>query len=265
MVSRRKKLIIVYGDGMDKYANYLMQLISSKDDVEDTVGIPDGSVEATIWGEKDYESSVHSLSSSTFVLFVGVGPVATRARANMEWRYGELGMHFGWLGTQACMYVDDSLNRENYGEFVRKCKEYGQSFNGGIGLLEGYQVDSEPVVLADEDVLVERVDEQGESDKRNEERHDTASEKWRAIVDEESDAVHGRDEEDAPSAEIVPVANPMAIVGAIKTPFRAIAGAFDRVGANIGALVSSGESRDRQYTLLTRIVYLEWLPEFMGV
>ncbi len=264
---QKKKLIIVYSEGLDKYANYLMQLISSRDDGDSIVGVPDGSVEAAIWGEKEYESSVHSLSSSTFIIFVGDGPIAMRARANMTWRIDELGMHFGWLGTQACMYVDDALNRENYGEFVKRCEEYGQTFHGGIGPLEGYQKDDEPITLRAEDVIIEQVDESKPADDKSGRTPNLASDKWRAIMRGEndpevitSDVVNNASRRDA-----TPTENSLDLFGIVTTPFRAIAEALDVAGANLAAFVSSGESRDRQYTLLARIVYIGCLSEFMGV
>lgn len=263
---QRKKLIIVYSEGLDKYANYLMQLISSRDDGDSIVGVPDGSVEAAIWGEKEYESSVHSLSSSTFVIFVGDGPIAMRARANMNWRIDELGMHFGWLGTQACMYVDNALNRENYGEFVKRCEEYGQLFSGGIGLLEGFRKDDESVALRDKDVVVNQAGEDVATDSRNGGPQELASEKWRAIMDEEDDSKSTADDKNTDTRrEIVLEVHPLGFLGVVTTPLKAVAEVFDAAGANLAALVSSGESRDRQYTLLARIVYLNGLSEFMGV
>ena len=53
-----KKLIIVCDNKTEKYGNYLLQLISSKDDTEnDVVGIEDGTVEAVVWSEKNYRDN----------------------------------------------------------------------------------------------------------------------------------------------------------------------------------------------------------------
>ena len=137
-MSLKKKLIIVCDDDTKKYATYLMQLISSRDDAEDVVGIKDGTVDATIWDEKHYQNNLGTLTTSTYILFVGNGKVAKLARENMTHAFDEIGMHYGWLGTQGCMYVDDaSLDRGNYSEFESLCARYGKDFGRGIALLEG--------------------------------------------------------------------------------------------------------------------------------
>lgn len=51
-----KNLIIVYEEATKVAADYLMQLLSLKDDKEngEIVGCPDGVVKAAIWSEKHY-------------------------------------------------------------------------------------------------------------------------------------------------------------------------------------------------------------------
>ncbi len=56
------KLIIVYNKDTQKYANYMLQLISLKDDEDgNVIGSQDGSVEAAVWSEKEYEDKMRCL------------------------------------------------------------------------------------------------------------------------------------------------------------------------------------------------------------
>lgn len=100
----RKSLIIVCGDSDRKYATYIQQLISAFDDEGDEiVGTRDGSVDAVVWDEKHYLDNMKKLNSSNHILFIGDTNVAKEARCNMDVRFDELGMSYGWLGTQAFM------------------------------------------------------------------------------------------------------------------------------------------------------------------
>ena len=236
----KKKLIIVSDDDTKKYATYLMQLISSKDDCEEIVGIKDGSVDATIWSEKQYLDSLGTLTTSTYVLFVGNGKAAKLARENMQHEFDELGMHYGWLGTQGCMYVDDaSLNRDNYPEFEALCDKYGKEFGGAIALLESKTADDDEAQAAASpaaEVIVEPVpDDQAE-------------------------------EADGPNAEhkgLVRV-DPGAFARKAIAPFKAVARVAYRATVRVGALVSSREARDRQYTVLALVMYRDGLSRFLG-
>ena len=224
----KKKLIIVSDDDTKKYATYLMQLISSKDDCEEIVGIKDGSVDATIWSEKQYLDSLGTLTTSTYVLFVGNGKAAKLARENMQHEFDEL------------MYVDDaSLNRDNYPEFEALCDKYGKEFGGAIALLESKTADDDEAQAAASpaaEVIVEPVpDDQAE-------------------------------EADEPNAEhkgLVRV-DPGAFARKAIAPFKAVARVADRATVRVGALVSSREARDRQYTVLALVMYRDGLSRFLG-
>ncbi len=130
------KLIIVCDDSTEKYANYLLQLVSAKDDEDgEIVGTKDGSVEATIWNEVQYEDNKPKLSSKAYVLFMGDSKLARARRETMTERYHEVGMHYGWLGSQAFLYVDDkSLNADNYEDFKEICEKYGKEFKKDLDL-----------------------------------------------------------------------------------------------------------------------------------
>ena len=68
------KLIIVCDESTQEYANYLRQLVSSKDDEEnEVVGTKDGSVDAVVWLEKDYVANmVLFLLANMFFLSVKI-------------------------------------------------------------------------------------------------------------------------------------------------------------------------------------------------
>lgn len=236
----KKKLIIVSDDDTKKYATYLMQLISSKDDCEEIVGIKDGSVDATIWSEKQYLDSLGTLTTSTYVLFVGNGKAAKLARENMLHEFDKLGMHFGWLGTQGCMYVDDaSLNRDNYSEFEALCEKYGKEFGGAIALLESKAAEIDEAQAA-EIPAAELVVELTPDDQAEEADEPNAGHKGLVRVD------------------------PGAFARKAIAPFKAVARVADRASVRVGALVSSREARDRQYTVLALVMYRDGLPRFLG-
>ena len=123
--TKLQKLIIVCDDKTKDYANYLMQLISLKDDTEDQlVGIKDGSVEAAIWTEKQYIDNQHSISSNAPILFIGDSKTAKSQRMNIVEKYNKFGMTFGWLGNRAVMYVKDAIrDRDTYVNFIEYYKE----------------------------------------------------------------------------------------------------------------------------------------------
>ena len=65
-----KKLIIVCDGKTEKYANYLRQLISLKDDTDDKIiGSKDGTVDVAVWLEKDYVANKQTVSTNQYVLF----------------------------------------------------------------------------------------------------------------------------------------------------------------------------------------------------
>lgn len=238
-MSPKKKLIIVCDDDTKKYATYLMQLVSScDDDGENVVGVKDATVDVTVWGDKQYEDSMHSLSSSTFILFVGNGKVAKTARANMALKFDELGMHYGWLGTQGCMYVDDaSLDRDNYADFEAKCREYGKLFDGQITLLGG----GSP----------------------NDSKGSTTPAEEKASA-EEASGEHAASPSGEDKAEGAVPIDPVMVAKAALIPFQFAALVADKASVRVGAFLSGREARDRQYSLLAFIMYRDGLSKFLG-
>lgn len=114
-----KKLVIVCDDKTKSYGNYLMALISAKDDKGDTiVGIKDGSVSAVIWNEKDFAANEPKLSSQEHILFFGDSKQAKSQRRGLNVKFDKYGMHYGWLGKRAVLFVDRTITDvEEYNEF----------------------------------------------------------------------------------------------------------------------------------------------------
>lgn len=124
-----KKLIIVSDEKTKPYANYLMALISANDDKEDeVVGIKDGSVEAVVWSEKDFADNEPTLSSKAYILFIGDNKLSKSQRGGMGIKFEQFGMHYGWLGKRAVMFVDRTItNCIEYDDFYQSALPYQES------------------------------------------------------------------------------------------------------------------------------------------
>ena len=230
----RKKLIIVCDDSAMEHATYLMQLISCQERDEADTSVQAGAIDVTVWSEKKYDDTLSSLTTSTYVLFIGNGKVAKRARANMPMKFDRIGMHYGWLGTQGCLFVDSlSLNRNNYAEFKELCDRYGKDFGDDPRLLGRAREEAREIPAAS--VVVEDAPGEEEGISPDEPREDSK----RGV------------------ARFAPKAVGMRI------------GSFLSSGASTirtqaGALLSNGEALRRQYNLLTLIMYRDGLPQFLG-
>ena len=111
--NEKKELIIVCDESLMEYANYLMALISQNND-------KDGTVSAAIWPPKVYKDTLPKITSNTHILFIGSFKEAKEQRKNVNSKFNEYGMHFGWLGKRAVMYVDDKmLEKEEYDQIGR--------------------------------------------------------------------------------------------------------------------------------------------------
>ena len=123
---KQQELIIVCDEKTLKTANYLVQLISLKDDHEENVvGIKDGSVNAVIWLEKNYHDNQATLSSNAHVLFIGDSKIAKSQRTSIVEKHNAHGMIYGWLGKRAVMYIDKpAIKQEEYAAFQEYAKQY---------------------------------------------------------------------------------------------------------------------------------------------
>jgi len=132
-VKQNTPLIIVCDDKDIAYANYLIQLIGQNDDEGGkVVGITDDSVSAAIYTTKFYKDNLPNIPSTQRIIFVGQSPVAKEQRETIQDKYEKLGMHYGWLGKRAVLYVDDTSadwmklkdDRKHYDEFLTYSKEH---------------------------------------------------------------------------------------------------------------------------------------------
>ena len=125
-LNKQQELIIVCDEKTLKTANYLVQLISLKDDHEENVvGIKDGSVNAVIWLEKNYHDNQATLSSNAHVLFIGDSKIAKSQRTSIVEKHNAHGMIYGWLGKRAVMYIDKpAIKQEEYAAFQEYAKQY---------------------------------------------------------------------------------------------------------------------------------------------
>lgn len=120
--NEKKELIIVCDESLMEYANYLMALISQNND-------KDGTVSAAIWPPKVYKDTLPKITSNTHILFIGSFKEAKEQRKNVNSKFNKYGMHFGWLGKRAVMYVDDKmLKKDEYDHFLKFSKNYQKEF-----------------------------------------------------------------------------------------------------------------------------------------
>ena len=132
-------LIIVCDDKDMVYANYLIQLIGQKDDAGDSiVGVEDDSVSAAIYTVKNYKDNLPQIPSTQHILFIGQTSVAKEQSKTIPDAFNKLGMHYGWLGKRAVLYVDDTTSdwmklkdsKKHYTEFWQFSKDRGMIIYG---------------------------------------------------------------------------------------------------------------------------------------
>lgn len=121
-----KKLIVVCNEKTREYASYLVQLISANDDNgEKIIGTKDGTVEAVVWLEKEYENNRATLSSNDHILFIGKSKFIKNESAHINIKFDEYGMQCGWLGKRACMCVHKRIaTKKEYDNFFKLWKKY---------------------------------------------------------------------------------------------------------------------------------------------
>lgn len=123
-----KTLIIVCEEKYRKFGDYLAQLISLEDDTEDsTVGTKDGEVAAQVWLEKDYKANAAQVSSNQYILFIGQGKLVKEKSSHMNIVFSEYGMLYGWLGKQAVLSVEKTLEAAQSNEFIAFAQKYQQN------------------------------------------------------------------------------------------------------------------------------------------
>lgn len=126
--NQKKSLIIVCEDDWMECGNLLMGLIGQKDDDgENIIGTKDGMISATIWTPEVYKDSMSKLTSDTYIVFIGSFEEAKKVGKNVRWEFEKYGMHYGWIGKRAVMYVDDKmLEEQEYEDFFKFTERYQQ-------------------------------------------------------------------------------------------------------------------------------------------
>ena len=104
-----KKLIIVCDESTIKYGNLLRQLISTNDDGEETVGVEDGTVDAVVWDIKQYADNAPTISTSSYLLFIGENKASKPEIRTMPIKFNRFGMKYGWRGKRGVVIVDKVL------------------------------------------------------------------------------------------------------------------------------------------------------------
>lgn len=101
----KKTFIIVSDEKENSFANYLIQLIGEKNDNNIELNI-----DAALYNTKTYRDNLGQIPSSQRVLFVGLNKFTKEQIGTIPDKYNKFGMHFGWLGKRAVLYVDDITN-----------------------------------------------------------------------------------------------------------------------------------------------------------
>ena len=237
-------LIIVCDDSTRKYANYLLQLISSQELNGSSPGFG-RTLDASVWSEKQYEASRAELSIATYILFVGNGKVSKEARSNIPMVFERVGMHYGWLGNQGCMFVDNSsLNRDNYAEFKQLCEQYGDGFDASVPRFEKAAKSIAAPEIPAEEVVVETIEDDGEQTP--------------VAPDSEMDKALVQTFKRGAKEIVLTPKRVFSIISSV------LSDSVDRVSVRVGAFLSSKEALHRQYTLLSLIMFKEGLPQFLG-
>lgn len=129
------KLFIVYSKGEMACAEYLLQLISLVDDVdEEIIGCPDGSIEACIWTAEEYENNSNKLSGKDKILFIGDSKPGLRLLSYCDIKYDEHTIKYGWLGGKAVLIVPEKgrMTKEDYIMFKNGSISEEERFNNFI-------------------------------------------------------------------------------------------------------------------------------------
>lgn len=135
-------VLIVEAKDCGKYAKQLYNLIGSKDYGDESEGSVAGSIEASIFTEKQFAST--ALSSEQRVVFIGrpkgaedyIDAIKTEADDSFD----EFGIHISLSGKQAFVDVSGGpVDRDSYNAFLSFANEHGQQPSNLLGAFERVQ------------------------------------------------------------------------------------------------------------------------------
>lgn len=113
----KKKLVVVYEKKDELALNYLMKLVQTKDDDEETgevVGTKDNSVEIIAWTEKVYLDNKKAHSISNKIIFLDdIKGVDKTIAPIMDVKYKENGIKYGISGNNAIISIDEKALKSN--------------------------------------------------------------------------------------------------------------------------------------------------------
>ncbi|WP_017378528.1 hypothetical protein [Paenisporosarcina sp. TG-14] len=132
----KKKLIIVCDSQTKVFANQLSQLISANDDTEnEVIGSKDSSIVASVWEEKYYLDNEAKISSDQDIIFIGTSKSSKSVIPNITEKLNQYGIHYGWLGHKAVIYVEDKLlKKDEYDNFNEFCRQQQKEFEEKVKL-----------------------------------------------------------------------------------------------------------------------------------
>lgn len=147
LLSDKKSFVIVCDEKTHEYADFLLQLMKDKDNKIENVS-------GAIWTERHYTDNEPKITNKLYKLFLGNCKLAQRKRKHIKISYSKYGINYGWLGTDAFLFVEDApLETDEYTSFIEESKKYGNllDHNNNISLIEALQDDESSDVKKEED------------------------------------------------------------------------------------------------------------------
>lgn len=231
-----KKLIIVCEEKLKIYGNFLSQLISLKDDNDDSVvGTKDGAVAAQVWTEKEYSANAAQISSEQYILFIGNSALIKENRHFMREKFSKYGMKYGWLGKRGVMLVENVVSDDEYDNFI----DFASKIHPEIKALE----EKNKVLKLP---YIENLE--NESKLINDE----------ALVEEDNDkrSLLGK-------PKLLKNATDEIQKNGVKL-FNAAAKNINKFSGGLNTVVNSKKIEKQEYSFLALLFYLQGLSEFLG-
>ncbi len=119
-----RNLIIVCEKKAQVAVNELLKDIASNDDKEgEIVGTTDGTVACVEMTEEEYIQNKSSIRADEKRLFIGKLKCSESLLPTADIIFKKYGITYGWSGNQAILYVDASINKDEYAELLDEMKK----------------------------------------------------------------------------------------------------------------------------------------------